>query len=74
MFDLHSHAGAAGISCGRSHEQPSHTTPAHWNLDGIVSGLREARLAWRGPRGRLREDAGLREFPSQESLRQIVRI
>ena len=53
---------------------PSHTTPAHWNLDGIVSGLREARLAWRGPRGRLREDAGLREFPSQESLRQIVRI
>ena len=54
--------------------RPSHTTPAHWNLDGIVSGLREARLAWRGPRGRLREDAGLREFPSQESLRQIVRI
>ena len=37
-----------------------------------MSGLREARLAWRGPRGRLREDAGLREFPSQESLRQIV--
>ena len=37
-----------------------------------MSGLREARLAWRGPRGRLR-DAGLREFPSQESLRQIVK-
>ena len=74
MFDLHSHAGAAGISAGAAMSGPSHTTPAHWNLDGIVSGLREARLAWRGPRGRLREDAGLREFPSQESLRQIVRI
>ena len=59
---------------GAAMSRPSHTTPAHWNLDGIVSGLREARLAWRGPRGRLREDAGLREFPSQESLRQIVRI
>lgn len=52
---------------------PSSTTPAHWNLDSIVSGLREARVAWRGPRGRLREDADLREFPSQESLRQIVK-
>ncbi|MGS1108835.1 serine O-acetyltransferase EpsC [Achromobacter anxifer] len=52
---------------------PSYSAPAHWNLDGIVSGLREARVAWRGPRGRLREDAGLREFPSQESLRQIVK-
>ena len=38
-----------------------------------MSGLREARVAWRGPRGRLREDAGLREFPSQESLRQIIK-
>ncbi|MFY3065697.1 serine O-acetyltransferase EpsC, partial [Achromobacter xylosoxidans] len=28
---------------------------------------------WRGPRGRLREDAGLREFPSQEALRQIIK-
>ncbi|MFY3908592.1 serine O-acetyltransferase EpsC, partial [Achromobacter xylosoxidans] len=26
-----------------------------------------------GPRGRLREDAGLREFPSQEALRQIIK-
>ncbi|MFY3635448.1 serine O-acetyltransferase EpsC, partial [Achromobacter xylosoxidans] len=32
-----------------------------------------ARGAWRGPRGRLREDAGLREFPSQEALRQIIK-
>ena len=30
-------------------------------------------MAWRGPRGRLREDAGLREFPSQEALRQIIK-
>ncbi|MFY4049152.1 serine O-acetyltransferase EpsC, partial [Achromobacter xylosoxidans] len=29
--------------------------------------------AGRGPRGRLREDAGLREFPSQEALRQIIK-
>ncbi|MFY3649408.1 serine O-acetyltransferase EpsC, partial [Achromobacter xylosoxidans] len=36
-------------------------------------GLRQARVAWRGPRGRLREDAGLREFPSQEALRQIIK-
>ncbi|MFY2990339.1 serine O-acetyltransferase EpsC, partial [Achromobacter xylosoxidans] len=33
----------------------------------------QARVAWRGPRGRLREDAGLREFPSQEALRQIIK-
>lgn len=52
---------------------PSYFPTAHWNLDGIVSGLRDARVAWRGPRGRLRDDAGLREFPSQESLRQIVK-
>ncbi|AMG39551.1 MULTISPECIES: serine O-acetyltransferase EpsC [Achromobacter] len=52
---------------------PAYLPSAHWNLDSIVSGLREARVAWRGPRGRLREDAGLREFPSQESLRQIIK-
>ncbi len=52
---------------------PAYLPSAHWNLDSIVSGLREARMAWRGPRGRLREDAGLREFPSQESLRQIIK-
>jgi len=51
----------------------SYLPPAHWNLDHIVSGLRSARVDWRGPRGRLREDAGDREFPSQESLRVIVR-
>lgn len=52
---------------------PAYLPSAHWNLDSIVSGLRQARVAWRGPRGRLREDAGLREFPSQESLRQIIK-
>ncbi|CUJ70283.1 serine O-acetyltransferase EpsC [Achromobacter xylosoxidans] len=52
---------------------PAYLPTAHWNLDGIVSGLRQARVAWRGPRGRLREDAGLREFPSQEALRQIIK-
>ncbi len=52
---------------------PAYLPSAHWNLDSIVSGLREARVAWRGPRGRLRENAGLREFPSQESLRQIIK-
>lgn len=45
---------------------------AHWNLDHIVSGLRDARVDWRGPRGRLRESGGDREFPSQQSLRTIV--
>lgn len=46
---------------------------AHWNLDHIVSDLRAVRMQWRGPRGRLRDEAGGREFPSQESLRQIVK-
>lgn len=48
-------------------------TQTHWNLDQIVSGLRAARVDWRGPRGRLRDNAGDREFPSQESLRAILR-
>lgn len=52
---------------------PAYLPTAHWNLDSIVSGLRQARVAWRGPRGRLREDAGLREFPSQEALCQIIK-
>ncbi|SUV73941.1 serine O-acetyltransferase EpsC [Bordetella pertussis] len=53
----------------------SHYPVANWNLDGIVSGLRGARQEWRGPRGRLREESesGVREFPSQESLRDIMR-
>ncbi|KOF53976.1 MULTISPECIES: serine O-acetyltransferase EpsC [unclassified Achromobacter] len=51
---------------------PSKLPAAHWNLDSIVSRLHSARIAWRGARGRLREHAGVREFPSRESLRQIV--
>lgn len=49
------------------------TPQAHWNLDHIVSGLHAARSDWRRPRGRLRVDVDGREFPSQESLRAIVR-
>ena len=43
-----------------------------WNLDRIVADLRAVRIQWREPLGRLR-DAGGREFPSQESLRQIIK-
>lgn len=39
----------------------SHYPVANWNLDGIVSGLREE------------SESGVREFPSQESLRDIMR-
>ena len=52
---------------------PSSLPTQHWNLDGIVSGLRAARVDWRGPHGRLRETSAGREFPSPEGLRQIVR-
>jgi serine O-acetyltransferase len=45
----------------------------NWNLDAIVSGLRKAREQWREPRGRLHRHPGGREFPSQESLRQIIK-
>jgi serine O-acetyltransferase len=45
---------------------------AHWNLDGIVSGLRAARVDWRGTHGRLRQESSGREFPSQDSLRRIL--
>jgi serine O-acetyltransferase len=44
----------------------------NWDVDHIVSGLRTVRIEWRGPLGRLRE-AGDREFPSQESIRTIVK-
>lgn len=43
-----------------------------WNLDRIVSDLRAVRTQWRQPLGRLR-DTGGREFPSQESLRNIIK-
>lgn len=43
----------------------------NWQLDKIVSELRSARNDWRSQRGRLRE-AGLRELPSREVLKQII--
>jgi serine O-acetyltransferase len=43
-----------------------------WNLDRIVADLRTVRTQWRQPLGRLR-DTGGREFPSQDSLRTIVK-
>ncbi|MBV6306700.1 serine acetyltransferase [Candidimonas humi] len=46
---------------------------ANWNLDAIVSDLRKARTQWREPRGRLNRHPGGREFPSQESLREIIK-
>ncbi len=52
---------------------PVYIPPAHWNLDRIVSDLHAARMEWRGPRGRLRGESGGREFPSQDSLRQIIK-
>ncbi|OWT77568.1 MULTISPECIES: serine O-acetyltransferase EpsC [unclassified Achromobacter] len=45
-----------------------------WNLGDIVAELRTVRTEWREPLGRLRRDhSGGREFPSQESLRQIIK-
>ena len=42
-----------------------------WNLDAIVSELRQARVRWREPRGRLGLSGG-REFPSMDSVRAII--
>jgi serine O-acetyltransferase len=44
---------------------------AHWELDRIVEGLRQARDRWRTARQRSLE-FGAREFPSRESLRSIL--
>ena len=43
----------------------------HWDLDRVVSGLREARVKWRDSQQRSRETGG-RELPSREALRDIV--
>ncbi|CAM3517556.1 serine O-acetyltransferase EpsC [Bordetella sputigena] len=50
---------------------PLNHRSASWNVDRIVSELRTVRTEWRQPLGRLR-DSGVREYPSQESVRQIV--
>jgi len=50
-------------------EQPS---TGHWQLQGIVSGLRSAREQWRSNNGRSSGEQGGRELPSREALRQIL--
>lgn len=42
-----------------------------WELDDIVTGLRQARHQWRLSQGRAQE-AGLRELPSPDALRAIM--
>lgn len=42
-----------------------------WELDDIVTGLRQARHQWRLSQGRAQE-AGLRELPSRDALRAIM--
>jgi len=44
---------------------------SHWDLRGIVAGLRDAREQWRDTQQRKRE-FGVREFPSPDALHQIV--
>lgn len=57
-----------------SNKEPEFSLVAstHWELDKIVSELRNARNEWRSQRGRVRE-AGLRELPSRDVLQQIVK-
>ncbi|WP_153785464.1 serine O-acetyltransferase EpsC [Pseudomonas sp. EMN2] len=50
-------------------EQPS---TAHWQLQGIVTGLRSAREQWRSSNGRSSGEQGGRELPSREALHQIL--
>ena len=44
----------------------------HWQLHGIVSGLRSAREQWRTRNGRSSGEQGGRELPSREAMRQIL--
>ena len=50
-------------------EQP---VTGHWQLQGIVSGLRSAREQWRTRNGRSSGEQGGRELPSREAVRQIL--
>lgn len=50
-------------------EQPS---TGHWQLQGIVSGLRSAREQWRSSNGRSSGEQGGRELPSREAMRHIL--
>jgi len=47
------------------------TGQSQWNLDEIISGLRDARERWRDTSHRNR-GAGGREFPSQQAIRRIL--
>ena len=44
----------------------------HWQLPGIVTGLRSAREQWRTRNGRSSGEQGGRELPSREAVRQIL--
>lgn len=45
---------------------------AHWQLQGIVGGLRGAREQWRTRNGRSSGEQGGRELPSREAMRRIL--
>lgn len=45
---------------------------AHWQLQGIVGGLRGAREQWRTRNGRSSGEQGGRELPSREAMRKIL--
>lgn len=53
-------------------ERPSAESP-HWNLEAIVDGLRGARERWRQQSQRAR-DFGAREFPSRDTVRELVAL
>ncbi|MDB5969461.1 MAG: serine acetyltransferase [Hydrocarboniphaga sp.] len=55
------------------HEAPPLAAQSHWDLDAIVAELREVRGRWRENRSRSR-DLGEREFPSRDSVRDIVAL
>ncbi|MBH3429176.1 serine O-acetyltransferase EpsC [Pseudomonas alkylphenolica] len=44
----------------------------HWQLQGIVAGLRSAREKWRTSNGRSSGEQGGRELPSREAMRHIL--
>jgi serine O-acetyltransferase len=51
-------------------DQLVHARP-DWDLDAVVTGLREARQRWRRAQGRESEFGG-RDLPSREALKEIV--
>jgi len=54
-------------------EPPLKPAPLHWDLDVLVGQLREVRSRWRESRSRS-PDIGEREFPSRDSVRDIVAL